>query len=278
MADKTGIAWTDSTQNFWIGCTKVGPGCDNCYAEAGDKRFYGGIHWGTGVERLLTSDKNWGVPYRWNRHAEMTGVRRKVFCASQSDVFDNEVPDEWRERMWKVIRETPWLDWQLVTKRVGNIKKMLPADWGAEGYPNVWLIITVVTQSEADRDIPKLLAIPSVVRGLSMEPQLEPVILAAEWLDGAAPSGATLDWVITGGESMPANPAQARPYHLEWAEYVIEVARKHGKAAFFKQTGHQPRWHGAPVAVTGKGDDPEHWPEHLQVREFPVPRRPVLAP
>lgn len=272
MAEKTGIAWTDSTKNFWIGCTKVGPGCDNCYAEAGDKRYYGGVHWGAGAARLPVSEKGWNEPYTWNRKAELTGVRRKVFCASQSDVFDNEVPDEWRERMWKVIRETPWLDWQLVTKRVGNIKKMLPPDWGTAGYPNVWLIITVVTEAEAERDVPKLLAIPAVVRGLSMEPQLEAVTLRDEWLDGSWPNGATVDWIISGGESMPMAPDSARPYHLEWAEYVIALARRHGKAAFFKQTGHNAYWGGKRYAVDKKGDAPESWPEHLRVREFPLPR------
>jgi protein gp37 len=271
MAEKTGIAWTDSTKNFWIGCTKVGPGCDNCYAEAGDKRYHGGVHWGAGAERLLTSDKNWDEPYRWNRKAEQSGVRRKVFCASQSDVFDNETPSAWHDRMWKVIKETPFLDWQLVTKRVGNIAKMLPADWGT-GYPNVWLIITVVNQDEVDRDVPKLLKIPAVVRGLSMEPQLGAVVIPDAWLDGSYTNGATIDWIISGGESMPNAPESARPYHLEWAEYAIALARRHGKAAFFKQTGHNAWWHGERFVVNKKGDDPSGWPEALQVRDFPVAR------
>lgn len=277
MAEKTGIAWTDSTKNFWIGCTKVGPGCDNCYAEAGDKRFYGGVHWGAGSPRLPVSEKSWNEPYAWNRKAEASGVRRKVFCASQSDVFDNEVPAEWRERMWKIIRETPWLDWQLVTKRVSNIAKMLPPDWGATGYPNVWLIITVVTQDEADRDIPKLLSVPAYVHGLSMEPQIEVVEMKPEWLDGSGPAGAAVDWLITGGESLPEDPSRARPYLLEWTARIVYPARVYGRAVFVKQTGHRPFYCGAPYPVVGKGDVLEAWPAHLRVREFPVPHAPVAS-
>lgn len=276
MAETTKISWTDSTKNFWIGCTKVGPGCDNCYAEASDLRFHGGTHWGAGSPRLPASEKSWMEPYRWNEAAKASGLRRKVFCASQSDVFDNEVPSEWRTRMWKTIRETPFLDWQLVTKRVSNIPKMLPPDWGPSGYPNAWLIITVVSQLEADRDIPKLLSIPAVVRGLSMEPQLEPVSFLDEWLDASRPGG-SIDWIITGGESLPSDPASARPYHLEWAESAIALARSHGKAAFFKQAGHNPFFRGQPFLAPGKGDDPIHWPEALRVRDFPTPRA-ALAP
>lgn len=265
MAEKTGIAWTDSTFNPWIGCTKVGPGCDNCYAEATDSRFYGSAHWGPGQARLLTKDSYWSKPISWNADAASKGVRRRVFCASQADVFDNEVPTEWRERLWALIRKTPWLDWQLVTKRVGNVKKMLPADWG-DGYPNVWILATVVTQKEAERDIPKLLAIPAVVRGLSMEPLIESVRL---------PEGSVgpdkISWVITGGESLPDAPTDARPFDLAWANALKEQAEAAGAAFFMKQTGHNPKDNGDAYLVKGKGETPEAWPETLRVRAFPIP-------
>lgn len=273
MAETTGIAWTQSTFNPWIGCTKVGPGCDHCYAEATDARFYNAEHWGAGAPRLLTSDKNWRQPLNWNARALAEGRRHKVFCASQADVFDNEVPDAWRERLWALIRATPMLDWQLVTKRVGNVAKMLPADWGVHGYPNVWLIITVVTQKEAERDIPKLLNVPAVVRGLSMEPQIEPVTIHPAWVDASWAGGATIDWLITGGESRPDAPMLARAYHLEWAEEAIATARRFGRAAFFKQTGHNPRYRGVRYPIAhNKGEIPEEWPVALRVRDFPVPR------
>jgi len=100
MAEKTGISWTDSTFNPWIGCTKYGPGCDNCYAEAlMDKRWHR-VQWGKGKARQKTSASNWQAPLHWEKHHEAFalahGRRRRVFCASLADVFDNEAPPHWR--------------------------------------------------------------------------------------------------------------------------------------------------------------------------------------
>jgi protein gp37 len=168
---ETTIEWTDFTFNPWEGCQKVGPGCDHCYAEARDQRFTGGAHWGPGAPRRLTSDANWKKPLQWNAQALKTGRRFRVFCASLADVFDNAVYQPWRQRLWHLIRQTPALDWQLLTKRPGNIAAMLPPDWG-NGWPHVWLGCTVVNQAEADRDVPKLLSIPARVHFLSVEPML----------------------------------------------------------------------------------------------------------
>lgn len=192
MGENSNIEWTKHTFNPWIGCQKVGPGCDNCYAEVWDAR---GLQqresrWGPHAERTRTSAGNWSKPLRWDKDAQIDaaiGVRERprVFCASLADVFDNHfsILPEWRVALWALIRATPNLDWMLLTKRPGNIAKMLPEDWG-RGYPNVWLGCTVVNQEEADRDIPKLLAVPAAVRFLSMEPLLGPVDLAS-WLDPA---------------------------------------------------------------------------------------------
>ena len=103
-----------------------------------------------------------------------------------ADVFDNDADPAVRDRLWGLIRQTPNLDWLLLTKRIGNASKMLPADWG-DGYPNVWLIVSV-DQTALDRDAPKLAAIPAVVHGLSIEPQLAPVHLGdfaslLQWVD-----------------------------------------------------------------------------------------------
>lgn len=284
MGEKTAIAWTDATFNPWWGCTNVGPGCDACYAEAWAKRF--GVLWGNDAPRRFFGAKHWNEPLKWNRKAEAASVRRKVFCASMADVFDNKVGQEHREQLWALIRATPWLEWQLVTKRIGNVVDMLPADWGG-GYPNVWIVITVVNQAEADRDIPKLLATPARVRGLSIEPQLGPIDLRMLHYDGVTNIDALagrhglalgaecnrIDWVITGGESeQPGHPA--RPWHLEWGNALADQCRATGVPMFHKQMGDAPYFAGYPIKFTGKGADPDEWPASLQVREFPQARRP----
>lgn len=129
MAETTGISWCDSTFNPFIGCTKVSPGCDHCYAEAlMDKRWHK-VQWGAGQPRQRTSAANWKQPLKWEREAAAFmaehGRRRRVFCASLADVFDNEVPSEWRADLFALIRATPNLDWLVLTKRVGNVVPML---------------------------------------------------------------------------------------------------------------------------------------------------------
>lgn len=192
MAENTKIEWTDHTFNPWIGCTKVGPGCDHCYAEnLMDKRM-GVAVWGPGNERVRTKPANWKMPLRWNAQADafmaQHGRRQRVFCASLADVFDNAVDPQWREDLFELIRATPNLDWLLLTKRIGNAAAMIQAalahmdigysvPFAAWPWPNVWIGATVVNQAEADRDIPKLVQVPARVRFLSMEPLLGHVTL-----------------------------------------------------------------------------------------------------
>ena len=128
MGNSTEIAWTDSTFNPWWGCSKVSPGCANCYAEAFDKRT-GGDHWGAGKIPRTMSASNWNNPLKWQREAEKTGTRRKVFCGSMCDWAAIEGPDTERVRLWETIRRTPMLDWQLLTKRADRIAELLPSDW-----------------------------------------------------------------------------------------------------------------------------------------------------
>lgn len=280
---ETGIAWTKSTFNGWIGCTKVGPGCDGCYAAALDSRQrWGGVtHWGPGVPRYRTSPSNWNQPRRWNRQAEKTGERWLVFASSLADVFDNEVPNEWREDLFALIRETPALTWQLVTKRVGNVARMLPDDWG-KGYPNVWLISTIVNQEEADRDLPKLLSVPAAIHGVSYEPALGPVEWTP-WLptfglktrtDRNFKAANAVRWIIIGGESVQAGH-QTRPFELEWARSTIAQCRAAGAFPFMKQTGSRP----VPYLKQKDraGAEPEEWPEDLRVREFPPTHHDLLS-
>ena len=168
MSANSAIEWTDHTFNPWWGCQKVGPGCDHCYAETLDKRT-GGQHWGPGAERRRTSVKNWHDPVRWNKQADAFfaehGRRQRVFCASMADVFDNAVDPQWRDDLFALILATPNLDWLLLTKRIGNVGNMLPVPFDFDKhYPNVWIGATIVNQEEADRDIPKLLAVTAAQR------------------------------------------------------------------------------------------------------------------
>jgi protein gp37 len=146
MAEKSIIEWTRSTFNPWIGCTKVSPGCDGCYAAVSTPARAMKIEWGAGKPRHRTSPSTWAQVRRWNAEAAATGEFRPIFTASLADVFDNEVPDEWRADFWTLVRECRHLTFQMVTKRIGNVPRMLPPDWGDAGYPNVWLL-TVVCRS-----------------------------------------------------------------------------------------------------------------------------------
>jgi protein gp37 len=130
-----------------------------------DARWFGCTHWGSHAPRRYFDDAHWRQPLKWDRMALAAGKRRRVFCASMADVFDNEVDQALRERLRLLIGQTLQLDWLLLTKRIGNAHRMLPVDWGT-GYPNVWIIISA-DQSGITRDVPRLLDIPAVVHGVS---------------------------------------------------------------------------------------------------------------
>lgn len=220
------IQWTDHTWNPWEGCTKISPGCENCYAEYNaDKRFHR-VDWGPkGARRRNVGP--WMDPYLWNREALQSGQRRRVFCASMADIFDDHpsIEDEWREHIWQTIRDTPCLDWLLLTKRPHHFSRYLPGDWG-DGYRNVCLMVTAENQECAERRIPLLLETPAAFRGLSVEPLLGPVDLSS-WID-------RLDWVITGGES----GHKARPMNPNWVREIRDLCGAHPKVSFFfKQWG-----------------------------------------
>jgi protein gp37 len=258
MSKNTKIEWTDHTFNPWWVCQKVGPGCDHCYAEGLDKRT-GGAHWGPGAERRRTSAKNWNDPVRWNKQADAFfaehGRRQRVFCASMADVFDNAVPTAWRMDLFTLIASTPNLDWLILTKRIGNVLTMCSGDSLMFDMicERVWLGATIVNQEEADRDIPKLLAVPAAKRFLSMEPLLGPVDLnllkccncptpgtgGDYWTPPdppeccGEPERIALDWVIIGGESGPG----ARPMHPDWAHGLRDQCDAAGVPFLFKQWG-----------------------------------------
>jgi protein gp37 len=127
MGSNSKIEWTDHTFNAWLGCDKVSPACDHCYAEAWANRTGQSELW-QGARRRTTA-ANWSEPLKWNREAAAAGRRARVFCCSLADVFDNKVPNDWRADLWALIAETPALDWLLLTKRIGNVAKMLPGSY-----------------------------------------------------------------------------------------------------------------------------------------------------
>lgn len=270
MSENSKIEWCDHTFNPWLGCTKVSPGCDHCYAEQlMDMRMHR-ARWGAGQPRVRTSATNWREPVKWDaRHAEFfvaNGRRQRVFCASLADVFDNEIDPAWRRGLFYLIVDTPNLDWLLLTKRIGNVQQMVQAATLCDFLPsNVWLGATIVNQEEADRDIPKLLAVPARVRFLSMEPLLGPVDISrhldyCEKLDKHGISRRAggqhikcdkhcgISWVIAGGESGTG----ARLMHPDWARSLRDQCSAAGVPFFMKQMTKK-----API------------PDDLLLREFP---------
>jgi protein gp37 len=122
VGETTKIEWAHHTFNPWIGCTRVSPACDHCYA-ADLARRYSWAKWGPGEPRRFAAASTWKHPRKWDREAKAAGVRRRVFCASLADVFDAEVDDEWRVSLIEEILATPNLDWLLLTKRPQVAKK-----------------------------------------------------------------------------------------------------------------------------------------------------------
>lgn len=218
MAEVSEISWTDATFNPWIGCTKVSPACDRCYAARDNERRGWVPGWGAGVPRRRT--KTWGDPLKWNRKAAQTGYRPRVFCASLADVFDNEVQQAWRDDLWQLLRETPNLRWILLTKRIGNAAKMLPADWP---FPNAGLMSTLENQTVWDRDYPKLAALPAAWHGVSAEPLLGRIDIG----------DAKPDWIITGGESGPG----FRHLDMEAVRSLRDQCARNGITFHHKQNG-----------------------------------------
>jgi protein gp37 len=293
MGEATKIEWCDHTFNPVRGCIKVSPECKHCYAEARDVRYEGGKHWGPNTPRIVASDALWRGPLKWNRDAEAAGVRRRVFCASLADVFEDH-PD-WiapRERLFKLIDATQNLDWLLLTKRPENFERFLPWRWQGvvwgKSWPNVWLGVTAGTQETANTRIPILQRTPAVVRFVSVEPMLEFVDLKK-----ALVTGNMIDWLICGGES----GGGARAFHLDWARALRDQCIWLGVSFFMKQLGRVPvidedKWramspspllnaHNKDRAPAGtvplqvydnKGGDWDRWPGDLRYRNFPEVR------
>jgi len=260
VAEKTGIAWTDATFNFAWGCTKVSAGCAHCYAEGEAKRF-GHDVWGPQAPRRTFGDKHWNDPIRWARRWAEEGHdrRMRIFTSSMADVFEDHPTIEAQlPRLWELIRATPDVDWQILTKRVDRMARLLPSD-----LPNVWAIASVEDQPSADLRVAQLLEVRATVRGVSYEPAIGPVDFTRltvgdereldalhgyrQWTHqhvAIEPERVPrLDWIIVGGES----GRRARPFDVAWARSTIAQCRAAGVACFVKQVGARP-YDSAPMA------------------------------
>lgn len=222
------IGWTKNTWSPWMGCTKVSPACDNCYAERDMDHRFGRVKWGAGQPRIRTSASYWKKPLQWNREAEKLGTKYKVFCASISDVFDGEKVsplDEWRSDLWALIEGTPNLYWLLLTKRPQNIMRMVPPVW-RDGFPeHVWIGASTENQAMFDLRVPVLLDVPAKVRFLSCEPLLGPLNMNSLGEDG-------INWCIAGGESGPG----WRPMEMDWVRSIRDQCVAADVPFFLKQT------------------------------------------
>lgn len=274
MAQDSKIQWTHHTFNPWWGCEKPpgSPECDHCYAESFAKRV-GQKVWGPLAPRRFFGDKHWAEPLKWEKAARQAGERHRVFCASMADVFDDR-PDlvEHRYRLLCLIAETPHLDWLLLTKRPQHVMRLVKeiaegwqsscelAVWWARGVEpkNVWVGTTCGTQATANVRLPQLLKIPAVVRFLSCEPLLGPVVLEDALNDplGGISRADGIHWVICGGESGP----KARPMQMEWARWLRQECQLGGISFFMKQLGGTKSHRG----------ELEDFPNDLRVREFPA--------
>jgi protein gp37 len=271
MAEVSNIEWTESSWNPWHGCIKVSAGCKNCYMFT-EKRMYG-----QDPEKVVRSKTKFDDPLKWVRRFEAKGVPIPKFCftCSWSDFFIAEA-DAWRPEAWDIIRQTPQITYQILTKRIERAAECLPADWG-EGYPNVWLGISAENQATADKRIPALLKTPAKLRWISAEPLLERIDLertganlhghCGQVCEDCGPDDfPTIDWVVVGGESGP----EARPCQLDWIRDVIHQCQDATVPVFVKQLG------SAALAVeklakieSRKGGNPAEWPEDLRVRQYP---------
>lgn len=270
MAERTGIQWTDATWNPWYGCTKVSPGCTRCYMFT-EQRLYG-----RDPAVVVRSKTTFNAPLKWS-------MPRRVFTCSWSDFF-HEAADPWRAEAWDIIRRTPHLTYQILTKRPERIAPLLPVDWG-RGWPHVWLGVSAESQIHADRRIPLLLMTPAAVRFVSAEPLLGPLefrlfppfiahlgaapVECPHGHDACPTCDRGVDWVVVGGESGPG----ARACEIGWLRGVVAQCQHAYTPVFVKQLGSNVRHEGKPLAIRlrdRKGGDITEWPEDLRVREFPA--------
>lgn len=234
MGTKTGIEWTDSSYNPWRGCHPISKGCTNCYMFREQKRY------GNDPSKIVRC-KTFYDPLKKKAFKRP----QKVFMCSWSDFFIQEA-DQWRPEVWEIIKATPHLTYQILTKRPERIKKCLPRDW-LSGYKNVWLGVSIETKDFLNRISP-LIDIPCSIHFISFEPLLEYIHLKPSHLD-------FIDWVIVGGESGP----NFRPIHSCCILHILQVCQKTNTPFFFKQ------WSGVRPKSLGRKFLNQEW------NNFPSP-------
>lgn len=291
MSDGTKIEWSEATWNPVTGCTKVSPGCDNCYAETFAERWRGipGHHFERGFDVTLRPERL-GQPLHWTRP-------RRIFTNSMSDLFHDSVPDDYIAQVFAVMAIARQHTFQVLTKRHGRMRSLLNSDefvakvrrgvdavlvnqeiaamfgisdtqvrnigrghhWAASTefewpLPGVWLGVSAENQKWADIRIAALVDTPAATRFVSAEPLLGEIDFRGmcSWLD----------WVIVGGESGPG----ARPMDLAWARWIVEQCADADTACFVKQVGSVL---GRDWGAGSKGGDWDRWPDDLRVREYP---------
>lgn len=248
------IEWTEETWNPVTGCTKVSPGCTNCYADALCRRFW--KQWDREPPpdhfQVKLHPDRLDQPLRWKKP-------QRVFVCSMSDFFHPAIPLEFQVKILSGIRRCPQHTFQILTKRAGQMALMEHA-CGIPELPNLWLGVTAESQERADERIPPLLQTPAAIRFVSVEPMLGPVkLFAGSWMAPVwfcTPDNSDgLDWVIIGCESGP----NRRPMDLEWALDLVRQCQATGIPVFVKQ-----------LDIDGRvSKEPTEWPEELRIREYP---------
>lgn len=242
MAENTGISWTDHTANFWHGCVKVSPLCKFCYAERDSERR-GHQIFGPNTRRNFVKCVWKDLP-RWDKQARDRGKELKVFVMSMGDFFeklsenhpDHDQMEMVRHQACHLMQKTTNLHYLLLTKRISNVKKMVPDSWLERWPRHIRLGVSVGTQRDADRDVPRLLEIPCH-NFLSMEPLLEEVTIA-KWLKSTymTPEETWIEWAITGGESGSKNQP-IRAGHPNWYRRLRDECITANTPFHFKQHG-----------------------------------------
>lgn len=231
MGDKTGIEWTDATWNPVSGCSKLSQGCKNCYA----KTLFPRVYPGRKFEDVRLHPERLDQPLRWKRP-------RRIFVNSMSDLFHDDVPDDFIAKVFGVMFLAKQHTFQVLTKRPQRMQLLLSLWQARDNWtppPNVQLGVSVEDQATADERIPQLLATPAAIHFLSMEPLLEFVELRHGPIDPMkcyvpmTNFPHSIDWVIVGGESGP----NARPMHPAWVRSLRDQCVNTGTPFFFKQWG-----------------------------------------
>ena len=316
MATNSTIEWTDTTWNPVSGCDKVSPGCAHCYAETmaarlkamalkdiadgkdpGRKRHYIDAidDKGRWSGKMTPVPESLADPLHWKKP-------RRVFVNSMSDLFHDDVPDEFIDRVFATMYQAQWHTYQVLTKRAERMRRYMTAphrlvaigtaafalaaqmapekaailsnsefvndlEMGMWPLPNVWLGVSAEDQQRADERIPWLLKTPAAVRFISAEPLLGPIDLAEAVINRRR--GDPADWVIVGGES----GHDSRPCRATWVRDIVRQCADAGVACFVKQLGANAEdGHGVHrklLLKDKKGGDPAEWPEDLRVRQYP---------